>query len=66
MWVSPTLADDCLVSYTSFRSTDSYRHATATGHTLFDSFQQANSNGVLPDSIRPLVVKIPFILSMPE
>ena len=60
--VSPTLADACLVSYPSFRSTDSYRHATAVSDMPFDSSQRADSNGVLPDSIRPLADEIPFIL----
>ena len=65
MRASPTLADACLVRYPSFRSTDSYRHATTANHIPFDSSQQADSNGGLPDSIRPLAVKIPFILYVP-
>ena len=65
MRASPTLADACLVRYPSFRSTDSYRHATAASHIPFDSSQRADSHGRLPDSIRPLAVKIPFILYVP-
>ena len=62
MRVSPTLADACLVSYHSFQSTDSYRHATASSHIPFDSSQRADSNGALPDPMRPLAVEIPLIL----
>ena len=65
MRASPTLTDVCLVSYPSFKSTDTYRHATAASHIPFDSSQRADSNGVLPDSIRPLAVEIPFILFVP-
>ena len=66
MRVSPTLVDACLASYPSFRSTDSYRRATTASYIPFDSSQRADSNGVLPDSIRPLAMEIPFILYMPE
>ena len=65
MSASPTLADACMVRYPSFESTDSYRHATAASHIPFDSPQRADSNGVLPDSIRLLVVEIAFILYVP-
>ena len=65
MRASPTLADACQVSYPFFKSTDTYRHATAASHIPFDSSQKADSNGVLPDSIRPLAVEIPFILFVP-
>ena len=65
MRVSPTLADASLASYHSFKPTDSHRHATAASHIPFDSSQRADSNGVLPDSIRPLTVEISFILYVP-
>ena len=39
MRASPTLADACLVNYPFFKSTDSYRHATAASHIPFDSPQ---------------------------
>ena len=66
MRVSPTLADACLASYPSFRSTNSYRHATSLSHIPFDLSQRADSDGVLPDSIRLLAVEIPFILYVPR
>ena len=62
MRVSPTLAEAFLVSYPSFRSTDSHRHATGSSYIPFDSSRRVDSNGVLPDLIRPLGVEIPFIL----
>ena len=65
MRVSPTLADASLTSYHSFKPTDSHRHATGSSYIPFDSSQRADSNGVLPDSIRPLAVEIPFILYVP-
>ena len=66
MRVSPTLADASLASYHSFKPTDSYRHASALSHIPFDSSQQADSNGVLPNSIRPLALEISFILDLPR
>ena len=65
MRVSPTLADASLESYHSFHSSDSHRHATGSSYIPFDSSQRADSNGVLPDSIRLLTVEISFILYMP-
>ena len=65
MRVSLTLADACLASYHSFKPTDSHRNATGSSNITFDSSQQADSNGVLPDSIRPLAVEISFILYVP-
>ena len=65
MRVSPTLADTSLASYHSFKPTDSHRHATASSYIPFDSSQRADSNGVLPDSIRLLTVEISFILYVP-
>ena len=66
MGISPTLADPCLASYHAFHSTDSYKHATSSSHIPFVSSQQADSNSVLPDSIRQLAMEIPFILYRPE
>ena len=63
--VSPTLADAILVSYPSFKSTDSHTHPTGSSYIPFDSSQRADSNGVLPDSIRQLTVEISFILYVP-
>ena len=65
MWVSLTLVDTILVIYPSFRSTDSHRHATCSSYIPFDSSQRADSNGVLPNSIRLLAAEIPFILYLP-
>ena len=62
MRVSPTLADASLVSYHSFKPTDSHRHATGSSYIPFDSSQRADSHGVLPDSIRLLALEISFIL----
>ena len=59
------MADACLASYPSLKSTDSYRHATGSSHILFDSSQRADSNSVLLDSIGLLAVEIPFILYVP-
>ena len=65
MRVSLTLADTFLVSYPSFKSTDSHRHATGLSYIPFDSSQREDSNGVLPDSIRLQVAEILFILYVP-
>ena len=65
MRLSPTLADTILVSYPSFKSTDSHRHASGSSYIPFDSSQRADSNGVLPDSMRSLDVEISFILYVP-
>ena len=65
MRVSPTLADAGLASYHSFKPTDSHRHATGSSYIPFNSSQRADSNGMLPDSIRPLAVEISFILYVP-
>ena len=62
MRVSPTLADASLASYHSFMPTDSHRHATGSSYISFDSSQRADSNGALPDPIRPLALEISFIL----
>ena len=62
MRVSPTLADASLASYHSFKPTDSHRHATGSSYIPFHSSQRADSNGVLPDSIRLLALEISFIL----
>ena len=65
MRVSPTRADACLASYHSFKPTDSYRHPTVSSHILFNPSRRADSNGMLPDSIRLLAVEISFILYVP-
>ena len=62
---TPSQSANCLSRYPSFSPADSYRDATAASHIPFDSSQQADSNGVLPDSIRPLAVEISFILDVP-
>ena len=64
MRVSPTLADACLVSYHSFKPTDSYRHATALSHIPFDSSRRADSNKLPPDSIRQLVLELTSFLTL--
>ena len=55
---SPALADPRLMSYHSFSPADSYRHATASSLIPFDSSRPADSNGVLPNSIRRLAVEL--------
>jgi len=50
----PTRAEACLVSYLSFSSANSGRHATALSHTPCDLSQRADSNGVLPNPSRHL------------
>ena len=65
MCVSLTLGDASLASYHSFKPTDSHRHATGSSYIPFDSSQRADSNGVLPDSIRRLALEISFILYVP-
>ena len=57
-----TLADPWLVRYPSFSSTVSYSYATATSHIPIDSYSPADSNGALPNPIRPLVVELPYSL----
>ena len=52
----PTLADLWLGSYHLFEPADSYRHATPSSFIPFDSSRPADSNGELPNSIRPLAV----------
>ena len=58
----PDLADSRLGSYHFIYPADSYRHATDSSNIPFDSSRPADSNGGLPDSIRPLVVKLPSSL----
>ena len=66
MRASPTVVGACLVSYHSFKSTESNRNASAASHIQFNLSQQAGSNGVLPDLFLPLDVEIPFILYVPR
>ena len=66
MRVSLTLADTCLVSHPSFKSTDSYRHATTVSHTLFNSSQRVDSHEVLLDLIQLQAVELPSILYLPR
>ena len=54
----PTLADLWLGRYYIFEPADSYRHATASSLIPFDSPRPADSNGPLPNSIRPLAVEL--------
>ena len=58
----PTLADLWLGRYHHSDPTDCYRHATDSSLIPFDSYRPADSNGLLPDSIRPLVVELPYSL----
>ena len=60
---SPGRADPWLMSYHSFSPDECYRHATASSLTLFDSPRPADSNGLLPESIRPLAVELDSSLS---
>ena len=64
MRASPTLADSCPVSYLSFESTDSHRHATFSSHIPFESSRRPDSNGVLPDSIPGLAVEVSSFVRM--
>ena len=57
-----TLADAWLVRYPSFPSTESYSHASAMGHTAFDSSRSVDCNESLADSIRPLAVELTQLL----
>ena len=58
----PTLADLRLGSYHYSDPTDSYRHGTDSSLIPLDSYRPPDPNGVLPDSIRPLVVELPSSL----
>ena len=46
--VFPTVADACLASYPSFKSTDSYRHVFAVSHIPFEPSPRADSNELHP------------------
>jgi len=59
---SPALADPWLMSYHSFSSDDSYKHATTSSLIPFDSSRPADSNGPLADSIRHLAEELSFTL----
>ena len=62
--VSPTPADACLVSYPSFQSTYSPRHATSLHHISFNSSRRVDSNELLPNPIQPLVVELTSFLTL--
>ena len=57
-----TLADAWLVRYPSFSSTESHSYATAKSHIPIDLSRPADSNEILADSIRSLVVELPKLL----
>ena len=59
----PTIADAWLEIYPSFFSADSYRYATTLWPIPFDSSRPADSDKVLPDSIRLLVVELTSFLT---
>jgi len=56
----PILADLWLGRYYIFEPADSYRHATASSLMPFDSSHPADSNGALPNSMRPLARELSF------
>ena len=57
-----TLPDAWLVRYPSFSSKESYSHAPATSHTLFDLSRPADSHKTFADTIRPLAVELTQLL----
>ena len=57
-----TLADLVLGSYQHSDPTDCYRHATASNLIPFDLSRRPDSDGPLPNPIRPLVVELSYSL----